>query len=442
MLLFYSGFVHYFNGKSLLTILMHTQFDSSKCTLAEGFAKEVTIVNILQFFKFFEIAHVQWLFAILFLPIQVSFLSRCVWIVPISAAVSVHLLVVCWHRLLLIASHAVILSFTFSLLFGCWVSTVCAIAAGSLCAWISAPIINLPQGSALHGCEGVFLLELLRIVVASLALVRTVAERLPGSRFQLRWLASVAGAAGSRASLDFVSDGWVVWLIIDGPMFAISCIRTIIIVWAIVLAWWGTAHRVLTIIHKVIVLAADRLAVLLVGGVFLEARWPTMLLLMLKVHRIAIGSVVLPGAAVFVHVLALRDRAAVIIGSLNLRHSHCSRVVSRGHAAAVLVDAHWSIRFLRGCIGVLIPEGGGLWMRGDAIGCADARLHRVLTTHVMSLICEAAAIASCWQSVLINIGFCMQSFCFIIIAGAHRRVLITHCSRSLLSQELVRSKVV
>ena len=104
MLLFYSGFVHYFNGKSLLTILMHTQFDSSKCTLAEGFAKEVTIVNILQFFKFFEIAHVQWLFAILFLPIQVSFLSRCVWIVPISAAISVHLLVVCWHRLLLIAS--------------------------------------------------------------------------------------------------------------------------------------------------------------------------------------------------------------------------------------------------------------------------------------------------------------------------------------------------
>ena len=53
-------------------------------------------------------------------------------------------------------------------------------------------------------------------------------------------------------------------------------------------------------------------------------------------------------------------------------------------------------------------------MRGDAIGCADARLHRVLTTHVMSLICEAAAIASCWQSVLINIGFCMQSFCFIL----------------------------
>jgi len=47
----------------------------------------------------------------------------------------------------------------------------------------------------------------------------------------------VAGAAGSRASLDFVSDGWVVWLIIDGPVFAISCIRTIIIVWAIVLAW-------------------------------------------------------------------------------------------------------------------------------------------------------------------------------------------------------------
>lgn len=246
----------------------------------------------------------------------------------------------------------------------------------------------------------------------------------------------MARATWSRASLDFVPDHWVFLLIIIGPVFAISWVRTIIIVWwAIILAWWGTAHHVLfAIIHKVIVLATDGLAILLVSSVFLKARWCTILLLMLKVHCIAIRSVVLPCATVFVHILPLRNWTSIIIRRLNLCHSHCSRVISRGHATRVFVSVHWNVRFLCRCKGILIPKGGGLWMWWYAISCTNARLYWVLTTSVMSLIYISATIASCWQSILINIGFCLKSFCFIIIAGTHRRVLITHFWKSFVAK--------
>ena len=66
-------------------------------------------------------------------------------------------------------------------------------------------------------------------------------------------------------------------------------------------------------------------------------------------------------------------------------------------------------------------------MRRYAIGCPDARLHRVLTTRVRwNFIRKAASITSSWQSVLIDVGFCVQPLRLIVVAGAHRRVFVTH----------------
>ena len=169
----------------------------------------------------------------------------------------------------------------------------------------------------------------------------------------------MAGPAGPRAPLDFVSNSRVSLLVIVAAVFAITRVWAII-VWSVVLR--RPAH-LLAIIHKVIVLAFHRSTVCLVCVEFLQrallATAGILLLLgrIVELHRIAIRRVVLPGK-VFIHVLALRDRPAVAIRTLYLGHCKRSRVIPRRHASAVVVHtAHVHIRFLRRGVCVLIPKG-------------------------------------------------------------------------------------
>lgn len=94
VLLLNRGLMHDLDGEGLLTVLVHAQLDGSEGALAQGFAEEVPIINILQLFELFEITHVQRFLAILRLPIKSTFLARGVRIIPISTAISIHLLMI------------------------------------------------------------------------------------------------------------------------------------------------------------------------------------------------------------------------------------------------------------------------------------------------------------------------------------------------------------
>ena len=64
VLLLNGHLVHDFDCERFLTIFVHAEFDCAKCALSERLAKEISIVNVLQFLKLLEIAHMQRLLAI------------------------------------------------------------------------------------------------------------------------------------------------------------------------------------------------------------------------------------------------------------------------------------------------------------------------------------------------------------------------------------------
>lgn len=94
-------------------------------------------------------------------------------------------------------------------------------------------------------------------------------------------------------------------------IFATTWVRAIVVA-AIVLARRWATHHVLAVVHKVVVLAFHGSAFGFIGRKFLESWLASIILLLVELHRIAIGSVVLP-CHVFIHILALGDRPPVVI---------------------------------------------------------------------------------------------------------------------------------